>query len=176
MIKFLSKKSTILYSNILAFSLLIIVAFIISPMMDGGNGLGVVKLQLSFDKSIGIDIINSWGELGIAHFKKWIFIDYIYAFFYSLAFATVLAFLLVKSTLADTQLKLLTLLPFVAGLLDWIENTMELAFIRHPESYSAKLFYLHSIVSTSKFTIIFSLMILMLILWRKSKNKTNTAN
>ena len=61
--------------------------------------LGVVKLQLSFEKAEGIKIVESWGQLGVSNFNKWIFTDYIYAFAYSLLFSSILARLVKKRKL-----------------------------------------------------------------------------
>ncbi len=170
MIKFLSKRSTFIFSVILTTLMFIIVVFIVSPLIDGGNGLGVVKLQLSFDKFIGVGIVESWGKSGITFFNQWIFTDYIYAFAYALNFASILANILVKKGLHQTKIKYLVLMPFVAGLLDMTENTLELFFINNQVGFSESLFYFHSVIATVKFAIIaLSLMaIIVLLLKRKS--------
>jgi hypothetical protein len=169
MIEILSKKIILIFSIILTIIMFIIVVFIVSPMMDGGDGTGVVKLQLSFQKVEGIKIVESWGQLGISNFNKWIFTDYIYAFAYSLLFATILARLIKKRKLINSNIKYLVLLPFVAGLLDMTENTMELFFINNQTSFSNSLFYLHSLVSTVKFLLIAISLILIIVLWLKKK-------
>ena len=143
-------------------------------MMDGGNGLGVVKLQLSFDKAVGIKIVESWGQLGMSNFNKWIFTDYIYAFAYALLFSSLLAILLVKRKLSKTKLKHVIFIPLMAGLLDMTENTMELFFINNQLGFSGNLFYLHSVVATVKFVFILLSLLLMIYLWlNKSKTSKN---
>ncbi len=164
MINYLSKKNTLIFSIILTNIMFVIVVFVVSPMMDGGNGLGVVKLQLSFDKAVGIKIVESWGQLGVSNFNKWIFIDYIYAFSYALLFSSLLAVLLVKRKLSKTKLKHVIFIPLMAGLLDMTENTMELFFINNQLGFSGNLFYLHSVVATVKFVLIVSSMILVMVL------------
>jgi Na+/citrate or Na+/malate symporter len=128
-----------------------IVMFYANPLIDGGNGSGLIKLQLAYDKEAGIEIINSWGASGIDHFNQWIFTDYIYAFSYAVFFASLLSILIMKKGKEEFLVyRFGVYLAFVAGLLDWIENTMELFFVNNYSGFPSALFFLHSIVATVK--------------------------
>lgn len=129
----------------------VIVMFFVNPLIDGGDGFGVLQLQLSFDKNRGIEIINSWGETGIDHFNRWIFTDYIYALAYSLFLASLTVFLVTKKGKGSYSVcRYIVFIAFVSGVLDSLENTMELLFINNPYEFSARLFFLHSVVALLK--------------------------
>jgi len=50
--------------------------------------------------------------------------------------------------------KLLLFLPFLAGIFDWIENTLELFFINNPTEFSNILFFIHSLIASLKWLIL----------------------
>jgi hypothetical protein len=55
-------KTTVLASSLVLMSIMfVIVMFYVNPAIDGGDGSGVLELQLSFEKNAGIEIINEWG-------------------------------------------------------------------------------------------------------------------
>jgi hypothetical protein len=151
MLNILSKKSVIIISTVIALIMFTIVMFIVNPSIDGKNGMGVLSLQLVFDKEVGIEIINNWTQSGIENFNKLIFTDYIYALGYSIFFASILSVLILKKSKQNIlKYKLIVYLPFIAGLFDWIENTLELLFINNPIEFSNTLFFIHSIIASSK--------------------------
>lgn len=153
----------------------IIVMFVVNPLIDGGNGLSVIKLQLSFNKEVGIEIINMWGEGGRKYFKYLIFTDYIYAFSYSLFFASLLSRLLLKKGKAQIiYYKWIVYLAFFAGLLDWIENSIELFFIYAPSSVSTEVFFLHSVFSTLKWASIpIAIAYILVLITKKNVNHSD---
>lgn len=151
MLHALNRKTVLIGSLALMSIMFVIVMFVVNPSIDGGNGAGVIKLQLSFQKESGIEIINSWGKSGIENFNQWIITDYIYALAYSVFFASLLSFLILKKGKGEIfAYKSIVYLAFIAGLLDWIENTIELLFINNPSQVSNTLFFLHSIVALVK--------------------------
>ena len=50
MLGILSKKSVIIISSIMILIMFILVMFIVNPSIDGKNGMGVIALQIAFDK------------------------------------------------------------------------------------------------------------------------------
>lgn len=151
MLNILSKKSVITISTVMTLIMFTVVMFIVNPSIDGKNGMGVIALQLSFDKEVGIEIINSWTQSGIKNFNQFIFTDYIYALCYSIFFASILAVLILKKSKQNIlKYKLIVYLPLIAGLFDWIENTLELLFINNSIEFSNILFFLHSIIASFK--------------------------
>lgn len=148
MLNVLNNKNIIIISTVITLLMFVIVMFIVNPSIDGKNGMGVLALQLVFDKELGIEIINSWGKLGIDNFNQLIFTDYIYALGYSVLFSSILSVLILRK--AKENYNLIIYLPFVAGLFDWIENTIELFFINNPIEFSSSIFFIHSIVASLK--------------------------
>jgi hypothetical protein len=151
MLNILSKKSIIVISTIMTLVMFTVVMFIINPSIDGKNGIDVLSLQLAFNKEVAIEIINSWSKSGIENFNKFIFTDYIYALSYSIFFSSILSVLILKKSIQNIlKYKLIIYLPFIAGLFDWIENTLELLFINNPIEFSNTLFFIHSIIASLK--------------------------
>jgi hypothetical protein len=151
MLNILSKKSVIVISTLVTLIMFTVVMFIVNPSIDGKNGMGVLELQLAFDKEAGIEIINSWTQSGIDNFNQLIFTDYIYALAYSIFFASILSVLILKKSKQNIfKYKSIVYLPFIAGLFDWIENTLELLFINNPIEFSNILFFIHSIIASLK--------------------------
>ncbi len=153
MLEIMSKKLILISSLVLMCITFTIVMFFANPQIDGADGLGVIELQLSFNKEAGIGIIQNWGESGIANFRQWIFTDYIYAFAYSVFFASLLSMLILKKGKGSSlNYTWVVYLAFVAGILDWMENTMELIFLNNPIDFSSSLFFFHSIVAVLKWS------------------------
>ena len=175
MLHALNKKSVLIGSLISMTMMFAIVIFYANPHIDGGNGSGLIKLQLAYDKNAGIDIINSWGAAGIDHFNQWIFTDYLYAVSFSVFFASLLSILIVKKGKEEyLAYRTVVYLAFVAGLLDWIENTMELFFVNNSSEFSGVLFFLHSIVATVKWaTLPIAVVYIVVLLAKENKPDAN---
>jgi len=168
------KKNVVLGSLILMLIMFSIIMFFVNPYIDGINGIGVIKLQLAFNKDIGIEIIESWGESGIVHFNRWIFVDYIYAVSYSAFFASLLSLLILQKE-KDKSLKYtwVVVLAFVACAFDWIENTMELFFLNNPSGFPDSLFFLHSVIATLKWAAVpIAVAYVLVLLTKESKVQT----
>lgn len=151
MLQALNKKSVLIGSLISMSITFAIVMFYANPLIDGGDGSGLLKLQLAFNKEAGITIINSWGIAGIDRFNHWIFTDYFYAASYAIFFASLLSILIVKKGKeALLVYRFAVYIAFTSGLLDCIENTMELFFVNNPLAFSNTTFFLHSVVATAK--------------------------
>ena len=173
MLQALGKPTVLISSFALMSVMFVIVMFIVNPSIDGKDGSGVLELQLTFKKDVGVDLLKSWGESGVNNFKKWIFTDYIYAFTYSLFFASLISYLDQKKR-PEFQFTSIyfVCIAFLTGALDCLENSMELSFISNPYSFSANLFFVHSIVASLKWLAVAILVIYILALLIK-KNESN---
>jgi hypothetical protein len=176
MLNALNRKVVLIGSLALMSIMFVIVMLFVNPSIDGGNGTGVIKLQLSFDKESGIEIINSWGQSGIENFNQWIFTDYIYALAYSVFFASLLSLLILKKG-KETFLpyKSAVYLAFIAGFFDWVENTIELMFVNNPSEVSNTLFFLHSIVASLKWAA-FPIAVAYIVVLLTKKNASSVQN
>jgi len=168
-------KPTVLMSSFALMSVMfVVVMFFVNPAIDGNDGSGVLALQLLFEKDAGIDLLKSWGESGVNNFKKWIFTDFLYAFSYSLFFASLISYLALKKTLQvrSTSVYFVSL-ALCSGVLDCVENSMELSFMSNPYFFSANLFFVHSLVASLKWLAVASVVIYILVLLIK-KNASNS--
>ncbi len=151
---FLANKKIVLFFAITTAIMAFIVMALFDPLVDGKNGLDVIALQLSFSKDVGANIVSRWN---IEAFKKWIVLDYLYALNYMFFFASLILWL-EKSK--GIQHSIYPYIAISAGVFDWIENSLELWFLRDIESFSSTLFFIHSIFSSLKW------LALPVILWR----------
>lgn len=171
MLQALGKPTVLISSFALMSVMFVIVMFFVNPAIDGKDGSGVLELQLTFEKDAGVELLKSWGEPGVTNFKNWIFTDYIYAVFYSLFFASLISYLTLKKG-EEVNLASITFvsLGLLSGVLDCVENSMELSFINNPYSFSKTLFFVHSIVATLKWITVAIVIIYIFFLLSK-KNK-----
>lgn len=170
MVDLLGRKAVLFFSCILTSVMFAIVMFFANPAIDGGSGFDLLALQLSFDKESGLAIINRWGEAGVDNFKKYIVFDYVYALSYALLFSSVLRFLWLRGH-EGSVVRNQWFISFAvsAGLLDWIENTLEFFFIKYPESYPGWLFFLHSALSVLKWGMVALVVSYALVLGARGK-------
>lgn len=171
MLHMLSKKKVLYSSLTLMVTMFIVVMFYVNPSIDGGNGSSVIELQLSFSKENGSKILAQWGSLGIESFKSLIVADYIYALSYSLFFASLLSFLILKKGKGLLfRYTIVVPISFMAGTLDWIENTIELFFISNQAQLPEAVFFTHSIIATLKWaTIPVAVIYIIVLLSNKSE-------
>lgn len=142
--QFLINKRVVIISMISTLIMGSIVMLFVDPLIDGGNGFGVIALQLSFDKLSAQEIVSTWN---IAAFHKWIIMDYIYALSYMTFFASLILWLEKRKGLAHSYISSIAL---GAGIFDWIENSLELWFLQDMEAFSSTLFFIHSVLATLK--------------------------
>lgn len=172
MLQALGKKYVLISAFVLMAIMFVIVMFFVNPLIDGEDGFGVLQLQLSFDKDQGIEITNSWGEAGVEHFNQWIFTDYIYASTYSLSLASLTAFLVTKKGRGTYSVcRYVVSLAFASGVLDFLENTMELLFINNPYGLPESLFFLHSVIALLKWTAVVGVMSYILVLLTRTNHR-----
>lgn len=151
MVTLQENKKALIGFGILTGIMYVIVMFIINPMIDGKTGLEVIKLQLSFTTENGKTILNGWNEIGQQNFLKYIYTDYIYAIAYSFFLSSLYLNKVLKNNIRIMGKHIFILiLPFVAGLFDMIENTIEIFFIKNPNGFSELLFSLHSVLASLK--------------------------
>jgi len=129
------------------------VMVIANPTIDGKDGLDVIALQLAFFKDSGIKIASSWD---FETFKRWIFWDYIYAVSYVSFFVSLLLWL---GKIKKYNVKPFVYIAILAGLFDWIENSLEIWFLSDVDGFSSALFFFHSALATLKW------MALPIVIW-----------
>ncbi len=148
-------KKIMIGTGILTGIMYIIVMFIINPLIDNKLGLEVIKLQLAYTTENGKTIINNWHKIGQQNFLKYIYTDYLYALTYALFLSTLYLHKILKNNIKIIRKHYIILtLPFIAGLFDMVENTIEIFFIKDPNDFPASLFAFHSILSSIKWLLL----------------------
>ena len=165
----IGEKNIVLLFLMTTLTLFYFVMFQINPSLDGVDGMGVLQLQLAFDKSVGEKIINAWKNLTPLKFQFAMWVDSLYALSYGLFFASLASFTLKSKNMFTTRYRYLVYLPFLATILDWIENIIEAIFVSSVGSISSTLFFLHSVVASIKWLCL-PMLFILLILILKRKN------
>lgn len=150
----LSNQKNYIVSIILAVSMSVVVLFIINPIIDGGNGFGIILLQLSFKKNAGIALISQWSEGYLSRYNQLMISDYFYAIIYGWCLSSIISTLIKsRGSIAEKYYYVITF-PLLAAFLDWIENTLQWFFINQPHTFSEEFFTLHSFMACGKFLLL----------------------
>jgi len=112
---------------------------------------GIVPMELAFTKERLMHILNQWGEAGLTVYLKTMWIDYIYALSYSFFLASLFV-LSSRDEKDDTgRLNLLFFsFPFIAAILDWVENSFHLVYFRNLQHVSETVVFAVSFISLIK--------------------------
>ena len=170
----ISQKKVLILSGISC--LLITVFFIIlGTSINPGNAPGVVDLQLSFSKDSFSNIINQWGPEITQFFKFCLWIDFLYAFLYALFLSSLIAYLSLKlnKKLSKTD-QFFFFLPIIAGINDWIENSLHLIVLRDMKDFSENLIFAASVFASVKWSLV--LLSILFILYYLFKILIETRN
>jgi len=117
---------------------------------------GIIQLELAFSEGRFSGIVGQWSQVGTLRVQQRnLWIDLLFPFAYALFLSSLLAWVARRSCgEPSTRLIALLSLPFIAGLLDWIENAFLLLLLRDVISFAAPLVFLASAVSLVKWTLI----------------------
>lgn len=147
----LSTRRTLIF-----FALLTILLYIgISTVLFLGNvpGSDIISLQFAFSKAKVIKLIEKWGTIGTKFVLYSMFIDFMYPLAYSALISSVIANVMERQNVKPRDYKAV-FAPFIAALLDYIENIMEIIIINSLEDVSESFVFLASIISTLKWLLI----------------------
>jgi len=139
--------------------LLTVLAFVAFAWFDRARPAGtpgVVALELAFSEEAFHRIITQWGAEGVRAYRtSTIYIDCWFPIAYALLLSSLIAVLTVKPGETPSRLQVICFaLPFIAGLFDWVENTLHLVLLRDPSNLSAPLVLLASIAAAIKWGLI----------------------
>ncbi len=163
----LANKNVVIVALVAMLIMFGVVMFTVNPLIDNGDGLEVIGLQVSFDKQAGAEIVSHWN---VQAFKQWIFTDYIYALCYTLFFTSLLLWLMKVKGKDNSWYMIFVYVAIFAGLSDWIENSLELWFLDDIDGFSQGLFWTHSMIATLKWLALPVVLVGIISLY---KSKTN---
>ena len=95
-------------------------------------GTDALKLQLTFSSQVFAEILAKWGDAGIKLYVSHFYFDYPHVILYSVCLASGFANLTHQKGEAPSSFVFFAfVLPFVAAILDALENTFHLIMIFH---------------------------------------------
>ncbi len=110
----------------------------------------LVVLQTTFSLEKFLSIIGSWKFFGVfSHFKAHFFFDFLHPVWYSVFLASLLAVSFNINNLSEKYNGLL-LIPFVAGVLDLVENMVHLVIISDIRTISTTKIYISALAANIK--------------------------
>ncbi len=169
MLSLLGRKRTLLLSTLLTVILGLIVFFAVDPYIQGEEGMSIVKLQCSFDRTHADEVLQSWGNGAAARFNRSIWVDYLFALVYPVAFASWLVrFIVKKGLLSSLYCRSSIYIVLSAGIFDWIEDSMEFWYINGFSDLSGQFFFLHSLAACAKFAAVLTAVPCIVFLIRRS--------
>lgn len=125
-------------------------AIIVSMLLQLGH-IDPLILQLTFSKTVFMDILHKWGQPGIGIYKKHFFVDYPHAFVYASLLASVIGYLMAEQDREPASVHLaLFSLPYIAGMCDLAENTLHLILISNPVAVSGTLVNISATMAWTK--------------------------
>jgi hypothetical protein len=125
-------------------------AIIISILLQLGHN-DPLLLQLTFSKTVFMDILQKWGQPGLGIYKKHFFVDYPHAFVYASLLASVIGYLMAEQDKEPASIQLaLFSLPYMAGMCDLTENTLHLILISNPVAVSGALVKISATMAWTK--------------------------
>jgi hypothetical protein len=135
----------------------------------------MIDLQLAFSEAKLDDIMESWAKSGMLEVqRRSLWIDLLFPFVYSFLLSGLLAALAVPSDARPgTYLAILLTLPFVAGLLDWLENGLLLFILGQGSARSPFLILVSSTVAAAKWVLLaVTAMAILVVLARRVLQRT----
>lgn len=164
--RILFKKMGKPYIALLSGIITLIFMFIIMPGLDSVRPLGtlgIIEFQLSFTEEKFSNIINQWGIDTVNYYVKNLWIDYIYPIMYAVFLSSSIALLTKKKHVDPSKFYIILFtLPILAGVLDWIENTLHLILLHDINNLSKLLIFLAAITASIKWSFaLFSFIIII---------------
>jgi hypothetical protein len=117
---------------------------------------GMLDLELAFSGARFDEIVTHWNETGVLEMERRnLWIDLLFPLVYSLFLSGLLgALALPPGARPGRGLTLLLTFPFLAGVLDWLENGLELFLLGQGSARSAFLILLSSTAAAMKWVLL----------------------
>jgi len=112
-------------------------------------------------------VLRQWGEAGVTGYREHLWLDYLFPAAYAIFFASLIAWMDGKRTISTGKIPIIFSFPLVAGLLDWLENTIHLQLLQNPTAINAVLIFSAFVISSTKWLLLFVTVIYILIRFLK---------
>jgi hypothetical protein len=140
----------------LALNVLAVAGFVLWGPSPPAGSPGVVALELAFTKETFASILQQWGPAGVrAYQMSTLWIDSWFPVAYALLLSSLMAVLATRADGRCARLGHTTFaLPWLAMVLDWLENALHLILLRDPGNLSATWVLVASVAATIKWALI----------------------
>ena len=148
------------------------VAFAVLERARPAGSPGPVVLQLAFSKEAFQQVVAQWGPAGVRLYQdSTLGLDYLFPIAYAVCLSSFIALLTARSEESPSVLHATWFaLPFIAALLDWLENTLHLILLANTNNLSASLILLASIAATVKWGLVaFSILVILYLVLRSMR-------
>jgi hypothetical protein len=117
---------------------------------------GTIDLQFAFSRARFDQIVLRWDEAGVLEMQRRnLWIDLLFPLAYSFLFSGLLwALALPSDARPGRGLALLLTLPFIAGMLDWLENGLQILVLGQGSAHLACLVLLSSTAAAVKWVLL----------------------
>jgi hypothetical protein len=121
-----------------------------------GGTPGMLDLQIAFSRARFDEIVARWNDVGVLEIQtRNLWIDLLFPLAYSFLLSGLLGALTLPSGARPGRgLTLLLALPFLAGLLDWLENGLQIVVLGQGSGRSSCLILLSSTAATMKWALL----------------------
>ena len=165
----IKKQST--WKSILLFLVLFLITYIVisgkpfgvAQLKEYTNGVGILDLERGYSPEYAYEIFKLQGDVGRQFYTKILVIfDVIFPLAYMLFFSTIMTFIFSRWLPDEHVLQKLSLLPILAGIFDYFENTFILIMLHN---YPKELFNIAAIanIMTILKGVVFTISILLLV-------------
>ncbi len=169
----LSKSRIPVITGIFTVASLAVFAFLDFGVRSSGAS-GIVSLQLAFSQERFTSIVAGWNPDTFKLYKLALLWDYAFPLLYVPFLA---GFIARSFPISDTEnpsffYLVLFILPFDAGLLDWIENSLHIVLLNGVPPYSTTMIFIASLAALLKWIYIVVAVLAVLYSWTCGKIKS----
>ncbi len=148
-------RPVIIIESFIGMIIIIICMSTIASHGIGAKGEAAIGLEFVYTKEGFTSILNTLGENGVNVYKSAVLIDCLFPFMYSTFLASIIAYLLSLKNEHSKYSLIFFSFPFLAGLVDWVENIMHIIFMANVSAITDELVFISGLFSIMKWVFIF---------------------
>jgi hypothetical protein len=119
------------------------------------NTPGIISIQFCATSETFMAVLKQWGETGVNGYRDHLWMDYLFPAAYAIFFASLISWLDIKKTISTGKIPIFFVFPLVAGLLDWLENTVHLVILGNPAGVNEGMVFTAFFISLTKWFLLF---------------------
>ena len=119
------------------------------------NTPGIISIQFCATPETFLAVLGQWGKAGVNGYREHLWMDYLFPAAYAIFFASIISWLDMKKSISTGQIPIFFSFPLVAGLLDWLENTIHLQLLGNPAVINEIMVFSSFVISLTKWLLLF---------------------